>query len=117
MSRRFHWIVPIPPWEWVPAIEFHKVRPGLYFVALSQAFNGTPGSLYLFEASRYVRVDSGASGVVQVHEVFVTDDRIEVAYFPTPSTSMPVLTSALLEKREGAWHVDHDTPYRRITAS
>jgi hypothetical protein len=115
MQARLNPLVPVPPWEWAPGIDVHKIRSGLYLVAVGQAVSGTPSSLYVFDGPRYVKIESGAGGFVQVIDVVAEGNRIDVVYYPTSGT-MPVLTSARLEKRAGAWRVDLDTPYRRVTA-
>ena len=114
LAERFKSLIPAPPWEWAPSVAFRKVQAGLYLVALGHAVSTQPSSLYLFEGSRYVRIDSGVSGTVQVEAVRVEGDLIEVAYFPTSGGTFPRLTSARIERTDGRWRVDHDTPYTRV---
>ena len=104
------------PWEWSPTVAFHEIRSGLYLVTVGHAAATQPSSLYLFDGARHVRIDSGDSGTVQIERVDLIGDRIEVMYFPTPSGDAPRLRSAVIEKAEGDWRVDRDTPYARVTA-
>lgn len=106
MSDRFQQLFPNPPWEWTPATYFHRVRPGLYLVALSQAFAGTPGSFYLFDGPRHVKIDSGESGPPEVKKLQINGDRVEIEYLPTPASTRPVLASAVVEKSGTDWRVD-----------
>jgi hypothetical protein len=115
-AERFTRLVPAPPWEWAPSIEVHKVRSRLYLVALGHAVTTQPSSLYLFDGSSYVAIDSGNLGLVEVEDVHVEGDRIEVAYFPERAGGRPRLTSALVERKGGAWRVDRNTPYRKVAA-
>lgn len=115
-SERFRRLMPTPPWEWVPGVEIRKLRSGLYLVAMSMAASGTPSSLHLFDGPAHVMIDAGESGTVEVVRVQVDGDRVEVVYVPTPSSSGPHLTSAVIERRGTGWRVDRDTPYRRVTA-
>jgi hypothetical protein len=100
----------------IPALEIRTIRPGLHLVAVGDAVTTRPSTLYLFEGPDHVAIDAGVSGTVQVDAIHADGDRIEVAYFPTPTGGAPRLTSAVVERRDGAWRVDHDTPYRRVSA-
>ena len=76
MRSRFRWLVPNPPWEWVPGIHIQKIRRGLYLVAVDYAAASQPSSLYLFDGPRDVKIDSGGPGTVRVEKTFVDGDRM-----------------------------------------
>jgi len=116
IDTEFGRIVPVPPWEWAPVVEFHKVGSDLYLVAVGHAVSTQPSSLYLFDGPAYVKVDTGEAGTIQVERIEAQGDRIVIDYFPTPSGSAPQLTSAVIDRDGGTWRVDHDTPDRRAVA-
>jgi hypothetical protein len=116
IGAEFARIVPFPPWQWMPKVEFHKVGPGLYLVAVGHAASTQPSSLYLFDGSAHVKIDTGENGTVVVTRIEAQSDRIAIDYFPTPGSTGPQLTSVVIERQSGTWRVDHDTPDRRAVA-
>ena len=106
MHEKLRSLFPVPRWkEWVPQFEIRKVKNGLYLVSLGYAAVTQESSLYLFQGSAYILIDSGNIGLIHIEDVSSPDAQLEVTYVRTPGSTQPESVTAALSNRSGKWRV------------
>jgi len=106
MHAKFRSLFPLPKWkEWVPVFEIRKAKRGLYLVSIGYAAVTQESSLYLFQGSAYVLIDSGNVGLIHIEDAANSDSQLGVTYVRTPGSTRPENVTATLSKQSGKWRV------------
>ncbi|HEX2966199.1 MAG TPA: hypothetical protein VHO84_10450 [Syntrophorhabdaceae bacterium] len=107
-------LFPLGQWpNWIPVFEIEKIKRGLCIVSIGHAFATQPSSLYMFDGSKYYRIDTGVAGLIHILQLRTVDSAVEVTYLKTPGSTRPDITTAVLMKND-IWKVksieqDHTT--------